>query len=503
MKNYFAKFIGIRKKLIIYFLVPIFLLGSVSMISYFTAVFLKSNTQDIIVDYVYLNNLKNDVTQLNMELEKYLISASSEDLLDYYSHYNSLNNLAAKIPRKLSYNRDEMLLKDIGFMLEDLLAETDKAVISKRGRVSSQYTEHFARSNEIRAYIDSYIVEMLNNRLEEGSKRYDVLNQTMRFLFILNLGLIISVIVVTLIVAIRSSYKLTQPLTDLSHNAEEIAKGNFYIEMEKTHTGDEIDILSEAFIKMMDSVKGHIVDIKNQAEVENRLRDQEVQNFKMKALLKESELKFLQSQINPHFLFNTLNAASQLAVIEDAETTSLFIQNIADIFRYNLKSLDELVPLSDELEFVSNYMSILKMRFGERIAYEYNIDKDSLGIKIPRITLQPIIENAYIHGLQNLERNGTIRLETKVENEVLLISIEDDGMGLTKEQVDNLINEDNTEETAIENSNKHLSGIGVSNVIKRLKLSFQVEENQKIIDIVSTPDKGTKVILSLPLNNRL
>lgn len=364
MKNYFAKFIGIRKKLIIYFLVPIFLLGSVSMISYFTAVFLKSNTQDIIVDYVYLNNLKNDVTQLNMELEKYLISASSEDLLDYYSHYNSLNNLAAKIPRKLSYNRDEMLLKDIGFMLEDLLAETDKAVISKRGRVSSQYTEHFARSNEIRAYIDSYIVEMLNNRLEEGSKRYDVLNQTMRFLFILNLGLIISVIGVTLIVAIRSSYKLTQPLTDLSHNAEEIAKGNFYIEMEKTHTGDEIDILSEAFIKMMDSVKGHIVDIKNQAEVENRLRDQEVQNFKMKALLKESELKFLQSQINPHFLFNTLNAASQLAVIEDAETTSLFIQNIADIFRYNLKSLDELVPLSDELEFVSNYMSILKMRFG-------------------------------------------------------------------------------------------------------------------------------------------
>ena len=344
---------------------------------------------------------------------------------------------------------------------------------------------------------------MLNNRLEEGSKRYDVLNQTMRFLFILNLGLIISVIGVTLIVAIRSSYKLTQPLTDLSHNAEEIAKGNFYIEMEKTHTGDEIDILSEAFIKMMDSVKGHIVDIKNQAEVENRLRDQEVQNFKMKALLKESELKFLQSQINPHFLFNTLNAASQLAVIEDAETTSLFIQNIADIFRYNLKSLDELVPLSDELEFVSNYMSILKMRFGERIAYEYNIDKDSLGIKIPRITLQPIIENAYIHGLQNLERNGTIRLETKVDNEVLLISIEDDGMGMTKEQVDNLINEDNTEETAIENSNKHLSGIGVSNVIKRLKLSFQVEENQKIIDIVSTLGKGTKVILSLPLNNRL
>ena len=353
MKNYFANFIGIRKKFIIYFLVPIFLLSTVSLISYFTAVFLKSNTEDIITDYVYLNTLKNNVAELNMELEKYLISASSEDLLEYYAHYNSLNNIAAKIPRKPSFNQDEMLHKDIGFMLEDLLEETEKAVISKRGRVSSQYTEHFARSNEIRGYIDSYIIEMLNSRLEEGSKKYDILNQTMRFLFVINLLLIVSMVIVNLIIAIRSSYKVTKPLTELSHNAEEIAKGNFYIQLEQTQTGDEIDVLSGAFIKMMDSVKGHIVDIKNQAEVENKLRDQEIQNFKMKALLKESELKFLQSQINPHFLFNTMNAAAQLAMIEDAEKTSEFIQNIADIFRYNLKN-DTVANIDD-----THYLLIL------------------------------------------------------------------------------------------------------------------------------------------------
>ncbi len=495
MKNYFANFIGIRKKFIIYFLVPIFLLSTVSLISYFTAVFLKSNTEDIITDYVYLNTLKNNVAELNMELEKYLISASSEDLLEYYAHYNSLNNIAAKIPRKLSFNQDEMLHKDIGYMLEDLLEETEKAVISKRGRVSSQYTEHFARSNEIRGYIDSYIIEMLNSRLEEGSKKYDILNQTMRFLFVINLLLIVSMVIVNLIIAIRSSYKVTKPLTELSHNAEEIAKGNFYIQLEQTQTGDEIDVLSGAFIKMMDSVKGHIVDIKNQAEVENKLRDQEIQNFKMKALLKESELKFLQSQINPHFLFNTMNAAAQLAMIEDAEKTSEFIQNIADIFRYNLKNMDELVSLREELDFVEKYMNILKMRFGERIVYECEIDPSSLNIKIPRITLQPIIENAYIHGLQNLERKGTIRVETKIYENSLVISIQDNGKGMSKEQVDHFIYDDN-----VENINKHLSGIGVSNVIKRLKLLFQEDETHKIIDIVSEIDKGTTVKLILPLN---
>lgn len=495
MKNYFANFKGIRKKFIIYFLVPIFLLSTVSVISYLTAVFLKDNTEEIVTDYVYLNTLKNNVAELNMELEKYLISASSEDLLEYYAHYNSLNNIAAKISRKLSYQKDDMILKDIGFMLEDLLEETNQAVISKRGRVSSQYTEHFARSNEIRGYIDSYIVEMLNNRLEEGSKKYDILNQTMRFLFVINLLLIISMVIVNLIIAIRSSYKVTQPLTELSRGAEEIAKGNFYIELKQTHTGDEIDILSGAFIKMMESVRGHIVDIKNQADVENMLRDQEIQNFKMKALLKESELKFLQSQINPHFLFNTMNAAAQLAVIEDAEKTSEFIQNIADIFRYNLKNMDELVSLKEELDFVEKYMTILKMRFGDRIVYERKIDELSLNIKIPRITLQPIIENAYIHGLQNLERQGTIRLETSIKSGSLILSIEDNGMGMTKDQVDQLIYDDN-----IENNNKHLSGIGVSNVISRLKLLFQEDETNKIIEITSELDKGTKVRLILPLN---
>ncbi|WDU82763.1 histidine kinase [Caloramator sp. Dgby_cultured_2] len=89
----------------------------------------------------------------------------------------------------------------------------------------------------------------------------------------------------------------------------------------------------------------------------------------MASLLKEAELKFLQSQINPHFLFNTLNAASQLAMIEGSDKASEFIENIAQLFRYNLKNIDDLVPLRDEIEHVKNYMGILKMRFGNRIEF--------------------------------------------------------------------------------------------------------------------------------------
>lgn len=496
MQKYFKRFIGIRKKLIYYFLLTIFLLGGTSLIAYFTALFVTTNTEEIVNDYTYLNTLKNNVSELNLELEKYLISASSDDLLRYYEYYNKLNNIAARIPRKMSFNSDIMVHKDIGYMVEALLEETEKAVISKRSRISSQYTKHFTRSNEISGYIDFYIQEMLNNRLSAGSVRYDSLNKTIGMLFVVNLVLIVSMVFISLWMAVRSTYKLTHPLTELSHSAEEIAKGNFNIEVSQTHTGDEIDILAGAFIKMADSVRGHIDDLMAQAEMENRLREQEMQNFKMQALVKESELKFLQSQINPHFLFNTLNAAAQLAVIEDAERTSEFVQNIADVFRYNLKNLDELVSLKEEIEFVKNYMMILKMRFGDRISYESVIEPTTLHMKIPRITIQPIIENAYIHGLQHLERSGVIKVEAYVEERFLKIVIADNGSGMTQAQVARLLQNESRE-----TDKKHLSGIGINNVVKRLKLLFQIVDTSQVIQIESEIDKGTKVTLTLPLRD--
>lgn len=496
MQKYFKRFIGIRKKLIYYFLLTIFLLGGTSLIAYFTALFVTTNTEEIVNDYTYLNTLKNNVSELNLELEKYLISASSDDLLRYYEYYNKLNNIAARIPRKMSFNSDIMVHKDIGYMVEALLEETEKAVISKRSRISSQYTKHFTRSNEISGYIDFYIQEMLNNRLSAGSVRYDSLNKTIGMLFVVNLVLIVSMVFISLWMAVRSTYKLTHPLTELSHSAEEIAKGNFNIEVSQTHTGDEIDILAGAFIKMADSVRGHIDDLMAQAEMENRLREQEMQNFKMQALVKESELKFLQSQINPHFLFNTLNAAAQLAVIEDAERTSEFVQNIADVFRYNLKNLDELVSLKEEIEFVKNYMMILKMRFGDRISYESAIEPTTLHMKIPRITIQPIIENAYIHGLQHLERSGVIKVEAYVEERFLKIVIADNGSGMTQAQVARLLQNESRE-----TDKKHLSGIGINNVVKRLKLLFQIVDTSQVIQIESEIDKGTKVTLTLPLRD--
>ncbi|CCC57992.1 MULTISPECIES: sensor histidine kinase [Caloramator] len=497
MNKEIFKFLGIRKRLIIYFLFTIFLLTSTSFFSFYTAKVVINNTNSIINDYIYLNELKYNINGLMTELEKYLTTASSENLLNYYNYYNRLQEISNQISRTLEYDNKLLILMDIGNMLDELLRETDKAVLAKRGRISSRYISNFQRSIEISEYINQYYDKLLDSKLKTESERYQNINKNMSFVTYLSFLTIIISIFLSLYIAIMSTYRLTKPISDLSNSAEKVAKGHFDIEIYKPNTGDETDILAGAFIKMVDSIKNYINELKKQAEVEKRLKEQELQNIKMASLLKEAELKFLQSQINPHFLFNTLNAASQLAMIEGSDKASEFIENIAQLFRYNLKNIDDLVPLRDEIEHVKNYMGILKMRFGNRIEFFSDIDEGALDVKVPRITLQPIVENAYVHGLQNLERPGEIHLNVKSMKENIIIEIIDNGMGMDEDTIQKILLSATDERL----SKKHVTGIGMNNVLERLEILFDIQDRCELISIESKLGYGTKITLRIPKGN--
>ena len=494
MKRHIFNFIGIRKKLIMYFLITIALLGLTSIYSYYNSKIILKNTNNIITDYIYLNDLKNDVDLMMIELEKYLTTTSSEDLLSYYNYYNQLKVIRRQIPVTKAYDDEHMFLKDIGNMLDELMLESDNAIQAKRGRISSKYITYFQRSGEISSYIKLYNTKLLDIKLKSGSEKYETINKNMNLISYVNILVIIGTIIVNIFIAVYSTYNLTKPIEQLSHSAEKIAEGNFDIELTQTHTGDETDILASAFIKMVKSIRNYIDELKEHAEVEKKLKEQEYQNLKMKALLKEAELKFLQSQINPHFLFNTLNAASQLALIEGADRSSEFMENIAQLFRYNLKNIEDLVPLRDEIEYVKNYMQILKIRFGSRITFYNDIDEEALDIRIPRIIIQPIVENAYIHGLQDLERNGEIHLNVKSSENNILIEVVDNGKGMDSNCIDTIISSGQEEVT----SKNQVTGIGINNVLQRLQILFNITDNQKLISIESKIGHGTKVTLSIP-----
>lgn len=495
MNKSLFEFKGIRRKIFAHLLITTLIMGITSIYSYYNAKIVIDRLKSIFTDYVYLNNLNNDINSLETEVEKYLSTKSSDSLLNYYTISNKLSNNAEDMINIITYDNDSLMQKDIGNMIMSLLSETDKAVNAKRGRISSEYIEYFTRANKINDYIKMYINNLIYNKLQEGSIKYNKISKNMIFISFLNILLILTSVIVNIVLAIMYTYRITRPISELSDTAERISKGDFDIEPIRIKTDDEVNILADAFNKMVTNIKNYIDEIKMQAKVEKRLKEQEMQNLKMKNILRESELKALQSQINPHFLFNTLNAASQIAMMEGAEKSSEFIEKVAELFRYNLRKLDKPVTLKEEVDNVFNYMYILKTRFGEKVEFQTSIDESLLNVKVPCTIIQPVVENAFIHGIEEIEGKGVIRIEIKEVDGSIHIDVIDDGMGMNQESINKILSADDPDN----DENKHVTGIGMHNVINRLRLYYNIADIDDVIEIESRIGNGTKVTLKIPM----
>ncbi len=231
----------------------------------------------------------------------------------------------------------------------------------------------------------------------------------------------------------------------------------------------------------------YVKKIKESAEKEQEMKERELL---MENHLKEARLRYLQSQINPHFLFNSLNAGVQLAMMEDAEKTSVFMEKMADFFRYNVKKGAEDATIREEVGTVENYIYILNVRFAGDIHYESSLEEDALDYSMPSMTLQPLVENAVTHGIRNISWPGNIRLSVKNQEDAIEIRIDDNGKGIEKEKLKRI------QEGARIQEDTASTGIGIYNVISRLELYYNRKE---LFSIVSEgEDQGTSVILRIP-----
>ena len=215
-------------------------------------------------------------------------------------------------------------------------------------------------------------------------------------------------------------------------------------------------------------------------------------SLKMEAHLKDAQLKYLQAQINPHFLFNTLNAGAQLAMMESADRTYDYIQNVAAFFRYNIKKDNDVVTLADEIRLVDNYIYILNVRFSGDIHFSKEVDESLLQIKVPSMILQPIVENSVNYGIRNIDWEGQIMLSVGMESGCVQICICDNGAGMAQEKIEQVMAGQTSETSGETDSN----GVGLNNVMQRLHLFFEGEEKFKITS--EGIGKGTQVYITLP-----
>ncbi|MBO4376196.1 MAG: sensor histidine kinase, partial [Lachnospiraceae bacterium] len=322
-----------------------------------------------------------------------------------------------------------------------------------------------------------------------NSEKYTTLAESFRTFEAFAMTVMFLVLVGSAFVIVKITGTLIHPLESLAESADEVADGNLDATLPRSTSNDEVGRLTVAFDKMMVSIREYIERTRESMEKERAMQEKELM---METHLKDAQLKYLQAQINPHFLFNTLNAGAQLAMMEGADRTYEYVQTVADFFRYNVKKQNELVDIADEVDIVDNYIRILNVRFSGEINYERQIDERLMGIKMPSMILQPIVENAVNHGIRGMGGKGHIFLKVYRDGDRVYISVRDNGKGMSPEDIEKVLGGKWKYEEQRGDSN----GIGMDNVIARLKL---FDEREDVMDIYSEgEDLGCEVVINIP-----
>ena len=433
--------------------------------------------------FLLLNDISKRTNLIAENLRGYLLDKETSYLKDYKKEKLKLINYQKRLNGAMDSN--DITLTNYKNMIDSFLDECDATVGAFQKDDINSYSNHFNGVLKIAGFLQESTLALLNNKLTAYQNFYNQMEKQNHYYKLLSIFLFTAAFFLSTLIALWVSGGITKPISLLSEAAKQISKGNLAGEDIKITTKDELKPLTETFNQMRTNLRQLVTEIKQKSELDK--------------LLKELELKSLQNQINPHFLFNTLNTVSKMAYLEEAEQTTRLIEAVAAILRYNLSDFDKASTLREEVRIVQEYFYIQQTRFGERIRFETDIEDDCLDIEIPSLILQPLIENAFMHGVESYEENGVISLDIYRYNDRIYVDVMDNGAGMDEtikrrllQYVEGLVPEEGYE---AEKTKGQSTGIGVKNVIRRLQLFYQRND---VVEIESAVNKGTNFRLTIP-----
>ncbi|MCF2596180.1 sensor histidine kinase [Pseudoflavonifractor phocaeensis] len=297
------------------------------------------------------------------------------------------------------------------------------------------------------------------------------LGATSRQTFLFGLALLLFSVFLMAFLNFRISAHISDPIRRLEQAVKELEAGTENVEIEEGGCY-EIQRLGHS-IRSMVSTLHHLMDDIIQQEGQKR----------------RSELEVLQSQINPHFLYNTLDSVIWMTEAGRYDEAIQMVTSLARLFRISLSRGKRIIPLADELEHARHYMTIQQIRFKNKFTTQISAEPGTEGLYTLKLIVQPILENAIYHGMAAAEDDGLITVTARREGETLLIEVADNGMGMRPEVAASLLDEDRPDVRTTG------SGIGVRNVHRRIQLTFGAQYG---LTILSEPDEGTTVQIRLP-----
>ena len=435
--------------------------------------YVHGDRTDLMISGYHNPEAKKDIIRFVLKLHNYDADRSSLGYLVCDINSAAFTSIMAK------YVDVEQVCLWLQPLDDKVIAMTGQASESQ-SRIQKQLSkviQDYYQANELQEEYDgNYLIQVSqeNYNLEafvlvSQSLLTAAQKSLIRTLLIIMAAMIAAVAVLVLFV----SQWVTRPVEEMSSTITRIKNGEKQLRVQPIGWSQELSTLGTEFNEMLDRM-----EVMAQEELQHKM------------LVERTEYKMLQAQINPHFLYNTLDTMSGIANAQNCPLVSGMCRSLSAIFRYSLNMTDELSTLQNEMAHVRNYLYVMDVRNGSTIAYDYQIDSDTLQDPMPRICIQPVVENALTHGLRNVRRKDKkllIRSEHVGEN--LVITVQDNGAGMDAEEMNRLL-----EQNDMKRVESGVS-IGILNVNARLKKLFGKEYG---LHIESTIGEGTTVTITVP-----
>lgn len=338
-------------------------------------------------------------------------------------------------------------------------------------------------------YLSMYASELLEQAILDSRESFTAILELNGIVNIIE-NIAFTVCSISAIIVVLTLIRMLKAMLAMEKASEAVSRSEFEIPDIDEKGNDEISRLAISFNQMKRSLKERVELLEERRGMEGMLHKKETEALELQNLLEREKMQQLRSQINPHFLFNTLNVIKHMASKEDAKETERLISALGKLFHYALSSNELLVPLSREIMIVNEFYLLCQVRFGDKIGIEWDLDSeiDLTETLVPSFILQPMVENAVRHGLGPKEEAGTIRISAAVNEGMLRLTICDDGIGMDEQRLEQVKSRLYDRDAAGEH-------IGLSNVACRLRL-LGAGCN---LEINSTKGCGTTVTLTLPL----
>lgn len=432
-----------------------------------------SRKSDVIMnDYIEITGFMDAFSEENVWLEAYIRPALDVDRNYRLAGEETDRRMELLRPDLAADRREEYVLKRAICNAMEHYRET-QVVFLNTGRSGDAFIQRYFSLKSQAAYIDGYTRELLNSCMERGGEQWQEIETANNLNSRRFSGFLVGATVLMIVILLILTRSVLRPLEDLGGAADHISAGRYDAPPLEARGNDELGRAARSFNLMQTEIRRTIHALEKQAEMEKSLLEKEVEAAQMQHKLQEGRFAQLQSQINPHFLFNTLSTIAALAREEGAPLSEDLVLRLSSFFRYSLESDEKVVPLGREIQLLRDYMELQETRYGDRITMEVRSDPALEDVPVPKFILQPLVENAILHGLRQCTEGGCIRVRSRRDRTGnIVITVTDNGCGFDTSRLG----------AAADGERR---SVGLKNIAERMEYSGGR------LDVCSVPGVGT------------